>query len=85
MTKKLTIALFSASMIALSATSSFAQDSYVGADSHPNAGPAGKATRLEAVRPLPQGFREHFAAMPTADGRTDQQIARARPPAQAAQ
>jgi hypothetical protein len=85
MTKKLTIALFSASMIALSATSLFAQDGYVGADGQPNAGPAGKTTRQEGGRPLSQGFREHFAAMPTADGRTDLQIDRARPPAQAAQ
>ena len=80
MTKKLTIALFSASMIALSATSSFAQDSYVPAGSHRNVGPTGKATR-----PLSQGFREHFAAMPTTDGRTDEQIDRARSPAQPAQ
>jgi len=78
MTKKLTIALFSASMIALSATSSFAQDNYAPAGR--NVSSTGKATR-----PLSQGFREHFAAMPTADGRIDQQIDRARPPAQAAQ
>jgi hypothetical protein len=85
MTKKLTIALFSASMLALSATSSFAQETYVRADGHRNAGPAGKATRQEAVRPLPQGFREQFAAMPTADGRRDLQVDYARPPAQPAQ
>jgi hypothetical protein len=76
MTKKLTIALFSASMIALSATSSFAQDSYAA---------SGRNVSSRATRPLPQGFREHFAAMPTADGRIDQQIDRARAPAQAAQ
>ena len=85
MTKKLTIALFSASMIALSATSSFAQDSYVGVGSRRTVGLTGKANRQEAVRPLSQDFREHFAAMPTADGRIDQQIDRARAPAQAAQ
>jgi hypothetical protein len=77
MTKKLTIALFSVSMIALSATSSFAQATYVRAGSH-------KATRQEAVRPLPQSFRDHFAAMPTAN-RADLQIDYARPPAQPAQ
>jgi hypothetical protein len=85
MTKKLTIALFSASMLALSATSSFAQETYVRADSHRNAGPTGKATRQEAVRPLPQGFREQFAAMPAANGRGNLQVDYARPPAQPAQ
>jgi hypothetical protein len=77
--------LFSASMLALSATSSFAQETYVRADGHRNAGPAGKATRQEAVRPLPQGFREQFAAMPTANGRRDLQVDYARLPAQPAQ
>jgi hypothetical protein len=77
MTKTLTIALFSVSMIALSATSSFAQEPDVRAGSH-------KATRQEAVRPLPQSFRDHFAAMPTAN-RADLQIDYARPPAQPAQ
>ncbi|SDO50927.1 hypothetical protein [Afipia sp. GAS231] len=80
MTKKLTIALFSASMLALSATSSFAQETYVRAGSHQNVGPTGKA-----VRPPPQGFREKFAAMPAVNGRGDLQIDYARPPAQPAQ
>jgi hypothetical protein len=89
MTKKLTIALFSASMLALSATSSLAQETYVRADSHRNVGPDGnpdgKANREEAVRPLPQGFREQFDAMPTANGRRDLQADYARPPSQPAQ
>jgi hypothetical protein len=85
MTKRITIALFSASMIALSATPSFAQETYARVGSHHNVGSTAKATRQEAVRPLPQGFREQFAAMPTANGRGNLQVDYARPPAQPAQ
>jgi hypothetical protein len=84
-TKRLTVALFSAGIIALSVTSSFAQGTPVHAGSDQNIGPTEKANRQGAVRPLLQGFREQFAAMPTVDGRSDLQIDYARPPAQPAQ